>query len=139
MSAGSKAFFDTNILLYMHGGEDAGKRARAIELFEEYAGSGRMVLSTQVVEEFYVVGRRKVNMSKPELRAATLALLDYPLVAIEAPQIRAALVIEERYRISFWDALILSAAEAGGAAVVYTEDLNHAQKYGKVTVANPFR
>ena len=47
--------------------------------------------------------------------------------------------IEEHYRISFWDGLVLAAAEAGGAQLVYTEDLNHGQKYGAVTVENPFR
>ena len=46
---------------------------------------------------------------------------------------------EERYQISFWDALILAAAESGGAGVVYTEDLNHGQRYGSVLVQNPFR
>jgi predicted nucleic acid-binding protein len=47
--------------------------------------------------------------------------------------------MEERYRISFWDALIVSAAEAAGAQVLYTEDLNDGQQYGQVTVRNPFR
>ena len=138
MSAG-KAFFDTNVLLYMHGGSDADKSAKAAALFGEYAASGRMVLSTQVVQEFYAAGLRKVRMPVRELRAATLALLEYPLIAIDAPHIRAALAIEERYQISFWDALVLAAAEAGGAKLVYTEDLNHGQKYGAVTVENPFR
>jgi predicted nucleic acid-binding protein len=49
------------------------------------------------------------------------------------------LEFEERYQISFWDALILAAAESGGAGVVYTEDLNHGQRYGSVLVQNPFR
>ena len=50
---GAKAFFDTNILLYLYGGTDRGKQARAKELFGQHARSGRLLLSTQVVAEFY--------------------------------------------------------------------------------------
>jgi predicted nucleic acid-binding protein len=53
--------------------------------------------------------------------------------------ILAALAIEERYQISFWDALIVAATEAAGAQVLYTEDLSDGQQYGQVVVRNPFR
>ena len=136
--SGAKAFFDTNILLYMYAG-DAGKRARAQELFREYTRDGRMLLSTQVVQEFYAAGSRKLGMPRRELCEATAALLDFPLIAIGPAHIRAAIQNEERHGISFWDALILSAAESGGAEVLYTEDLNHGQQYGSVVAQNPFR
>lgn len=135
---GAKAFFDTNVLLYMYGG-DADKRARAKELFRQYALSGRMLLSTQVVQEFYAAGSRKLGMPRRELRDATAALLDSPLIVVGPSQITVAIQNEERYRISFWDALILAAAESGGAEVLFTEDLNHGQQYGTVLVRNPFR
>ena len=66
---GAKAFFDTNVLLYMYGGE-AGKRARAKALYREHALSGRVLLSTQVVQEFYAAGSRKLGIPRPELREA---------------------------------------------------------------------
>jgi predicted nucleic acid-binding protein len=135
---GAKAFFDTNVLLYMYGG-DVGKQARAKELFRQYAQAGRMLLSTQVVQEFYAAGSRKLGMPRPELRDATAALLDSPLIIVGPLQITSAIQNEERYRISFWDALILAAAESGGAAILYTEDLNDGQQYGTVLVRNPFR
>ncbi len=135
---GGKAFFDTNILLYMYGG-DARKRARAKELFREYAQAGRMVLSTQVVQEFYAAGSRKLGMPRRELRDIAVALLDSPLVIIAPSHITSAMEAEERHKISFWDALILAAAESGGAGVLYTEDLNDGQQYGTVLVRNPFR
>jgi predicted nucleic acid-binding protein len=135
---GAKAFFDTNVLLYMYGG-DVGKQARAKELFRQYAHAGRMLLSTQVVQEFYAAGSRKLGMPRPELRDATAALLDSPLIIVGPLQITSAIQNEERYRISFWDALILAAAESGGAAILYTEDLNDGQQYGTVLVRNPFR
>jgi predicted nucleic acid-binding protein len=136
--SGAKAFFDTNVLLYMYGGDES-KQQRAKELFRQYARSGRLLLSTQVVQEFYSAGSRKLGMPRRELRDATAALLDCPLIIVAPPQIMAAIQNEERFKISFWDALILAAAESGGAEVVYTEDLNDGQQYGTVLVRNPFR
>lgn len=135
---GGKAFFDTNVLLYMHDA-DLRKRAIATELFERYTTSDLMLLSTQVVQEFYVVGSKKLRMSRPKLKGIVDSLLDIPLVALGPDQITSAIQIEERYNISFWDALILAAAESGGAEVLYTEDLNDGQQYGTVMVRNPFR
>ena len=136
--SGAKVFFDTNILLYLYGGTDRGKQARAKELFRQHARSGRLLLSTQVVQEFYAAGSRKLCMPRRELREAAAALLDLPLVAVGAAEIVSAMHAEERYQISFWDALILAAAESGGAGVLYTEDLNDRQQYGTVLVRNPF-
>lgn len=135
---GDKAFFDTNVLLYMYG-SDAVKRSRAIELYEEYTLSERMLISTQVVQEFYSVGSRRVRMPRALLHEIVAELLTWPVITIWPAEIVAALEIEERYRISFWDALILAAAESGGADVLFTEDLNDGQQYGTVTVRNPFR
>ena len=135
---GAKAFFDTNVLLYMYGG-DAGKQTRAKELFRQYALTGCMLLSTQVVQEFYAAGSRKLGMPRRELRDATAALLDFPLIVVGPPHILSAIQNEERHQISFWDALILAAAESGGAEILFTEDLNDGQRYGSVLVFNPFR
>lgn len=137
MSAG-KAFFDTNVLLYLYGG-DAAKRARARELCRECADRGNLLISTQVVQEFYAAGSRKLGMPKPELREATAALLDFPLVVTGPAHILAAIELEDRHQVSFWDALILAAAQSAGAEVLYTEDLNHGQRYDTVLVQNPFR
>ena len=137
MSAG-RAFFDTNVLLYMYSGTDE-KRTRAAELFDRYTDSDDLLLSTQVVQEFYSVAGRKLRIPRVELRRIIVKLLDLPLITLGPVQISAAIDLEVRYQISFWDALILAAAESGGAEVLYTEDLNHGQQYGTVTVHNPFR
>ena len=135
---GARAFFDTNVLLYMYGG-DRDKQVRARELFRQHAEAGRMLLSTQVVQEFYAAGSRKLGMPRPQLRDATAALLDSPLIIVGPSHITKAIQNEERYKISFWDALILAAAESGGAEVLYTEDFNDGQQYGTVLARNPFR
>lgn len=136
MSA-AKAFFDTNVLLYGYG-PDREKRARAQALIAEYGLSGRLLLSTQVVQEFYVAGLRKMGLPRPVLQEAVGTLLSMPVVVISPLHITMAMQKEDDYGISFWDALILAAAETAGADVLYTEDLNDGQKYGPVTVRNPF-
>jgi predicted nucleic acid-binding protein len=73
------------------------------------------------------------------VREATIALLELPLVIIGPSHIRGAIEREEQFQISFWDSLVLSAAESGGADLLYTEDLNDGQQYGPVLVRNPFR
>jgi len=132
-----KAFFDTNVLLYMYG-SDSRRQTRATDLFAEYTRSGRMLISTQVVQEFYAAGSRKLGMPRKVLSAVIAGLLDWPLVTIGPAEILSAIEGEERYQISFWDALIVAAAEAGGADVLYTEDLNDGQRYGTVVARNPF-
>jgi predicted nucleic acid-binding protein len=137
---GGKAFFDTNVLLYMYSTADSAKQVRAKELFRSYAPDGRLLLSTQVVQEFYVAGLRKLGLPRRALHEAVAAMLEFPHIVIVGPaHILSAMSIEERYQISFWDALIVAAAESCGSQVVFTEDLNHGQQYGTVTARNPFR
>jgi len=134
-----RVFFDTNVLLYMYSSADPVKQSRARALYREYALNSRALLSTQVVQEFFVSGLRKLALPRQVLRDLTAALLDSPLVTVGAAHIRTALENEERYQISFWDALILAAAEADGGELLYTEHLSHGQRYGGVLVLNPFR
>ncbi|MGO4880577.1 MAG: PIN domain-containing protein [Bryobacteraceae bacterium] len=133
-----KAFFDTNILLYLYGGGDPAKRAKAAEVFHAQTRAAQAVVSTQVVQEFYAVATRKLGIERDVAGRIVRGLLDLPLVVIDADSILTALAIQERYQISFWDALIVAAADSAGAQVLYTEDLNDGQQYGQVVVRNPF-
>jgi predicted nucleic acid-binding protein len=137
--SGVRAFFDTNVLMYLYGGGNPRKQAKAAELFSVQVRSGRAVVSTQVVQEFYAVATRKLGMAQDVAGRIVRSLLNLPLVVIDADLLLAALAVQERYQISFWDALIVAAAEAGGAQVLYTEDLNDGQQYGQVLARNPFR
>ena len=135
---GPKSFVDTNILLYMYSDADAGKQKQATELFEQLASSGSILVSTQVIQEFYVAATRKLRLPQSTLRILTESLLELPLVIVAPTHVRSAMDNQVRFQISFWDALILAAAEAGGAEVLYTEDLNHGQRFGAVQAHNPF-
>ena len=138
MSAG-KAFVDTNVLLYMYAETGDAKKTLAQQLYEDLLSHQRLLLSTQVVQEFYRAGQKKLRVPKELLRRAAGDLLGVPLVIVGPEHIRSAFDIEQRYGIAFWDALIVASAEAGGARIIYTEDLNDGQRYGDVVARNPFR
>jgi len=137
MSAG-KRFFDTNVLLYLHDDRDPRKQQLAQQVFGKCLDEGTLVLSTQVVQEFYVAASRKLKLPRALVHALTLDYLCLPVIHIEPRHIRRALENEAAYRVSFWDALILAGAEEAKAEVLFTEDLNHGQQYGAVRAENPF-
>jgi predicted nucleic acid-binding protein len=132
------AFFDTNVLLYMYDRRDARKRRISAETFRSRLEAGSIVISTQVVQEFYVSVTRKLRLPSREARALAVDLCELPLIVLEAGQILRALDLEGHFRISFWDALILAAAEAAGARTLFSEDFTHGRTYGEIQVVNPF-
>ncbi len=136
-----KYFVDTNILIYAHDRSTGVKHERARQLIEQLWKSGEGVLSTQVLQELCVNLRRKVATPLPvdEIRALIRDYLSWEIVVNTPEAVMQALEIEVRYKTSFWDALILQAAEQSGAAVLYSEDLAGKQTYGTVQVVNPLQ
>lgn len=135
-----KCFVDTNILFYAHDRESGLKHDRAKWLVQELWDSGTGVLSTQVLQEFCVSVRRlAAKLPVEEVRRLLQDLLSWEIVVNTGQSVLGALEIEARYKISFWDALIVHAAQASGADVLYSEDLNDGQVYGSVRVVNPLR
>ena len=134
-----KYFVDTNILIYAHDRSAGVKHERARQLMERLWTSGQGVLSTQVLQELCVNLRRKVAnpVSVDEIRGLIRDYLSWEIVVNSPESVIHALEIEVRYKTSFWDALILQAAEQCGAAVLYSEDLAGKQTYGTVRVVNP--
>jgi predicted nucleic acid-binding protein len=133
-------FVDTNILVYAHDRSAGLKHRRASLLLEQLWQSGAGVISTQVLQEFCVSLRRKSQrpLSLEELRDIVQDYLKWEVVVNGPEAIVGALEFEARYRISFWDALILQAAETAGATVLYSEDLASGQSYRAVQVIDPF-
>lgn len=134
-----KCFVDTNILVYAHDRSAGAKHERARKLVEQLWTSGQGVLSTQVLQELCFTLRRKIGRPLPpeEVRALIHDYLSWEVVVNGPESVLHALDIELRYKTSFWDALILQAAESCGAAILYSEDLALGQKYGVVRVVNP--
>lgn len=131
-------FLDTNVLVYaaLGTGKEAPKRKRALELIE----AEDFATSAQVLQEFFVTVVRKA--ARPLSAEIALEWIEqftaFPCQAIDEQLVRIAIEQSERFRISYWDAAILAAAEALGAETVYSEDLNAGQRYGRVRVVNPF-
>ncbi len=136
-----KYFVDTNILLCAHDRSAGVKRDRARQLLEHLWTTGQGVLSTQVLQELCVNLQRKVKPPLPlnEIRWLVQDYLSWEIVVNGPESAVHALEIEARYKISFWDALVLQAAESAGAAILYSEDLAPDQKYGAIRVVNPLR
>ena len=135
-----RSFVDTNVLVYAHdraaGAKHEVARALVERLWQERSG----IVSTQVLQELYVNLRQKTRTPLAPAEALLL-LADYlrwELVVNTGESILEAVDLEQRFRLSFWDALIVHAATASGAETLYSEDLGHGQKYGPVRVTNPF-
>ena len=135
-----KAFVDTNVLVYAYDRAAGVKRDRARDLLEALWNEGRGVLSTQVLQEFYVNVRRKTRppVSQKEARALVADYLVWDPVVNDGATVLEAIDVGHRHQLSLWDALVVVAAQGSGASVLYSEDLNHGQRFGSVQVLNPF-
>ena len=140
MNAGDRYFVDTNILVYAHD-RGAGRRHNvAAELVRKLWKDRSGCLSTQVLQELYVNVRRKAAspVSLTQARALIDDYLRWRVVVNDGRSILRALELEEKHSLSFWDSMIIQAAERTSAPVLYSEDLSHGHTYGIVTVVNPF-
>ncbi|RFC52532.1 MAG: putative nucleic acid-binding protein, contains PIN domain [Verrucomicrobia bacterium] len=131
-------FFDTNIFIYIVSAApaDQTKRDVALRLMSE----SDFGLSVQILQEFMDVTLRKkqLGLTHNEIAAMIRHMVGYPLVETSVALAQQAFKIKIRHGIRYWDAAIIAAALELGCHTVYSEDLNHGQDYGGVTVINPF-
>jgi len=136
MPIASGEFIDTNILVYEWYGGDPFKQERARSLVKKLANRG--VISSQVAQEFAWTARKKLGMTSVEISRILDSYRVFKYVPIEIWHVGNALRRAESNIISFWDALIVEAANHAGCKVLYTEDLNHGQEIQGVRIINPF-
>ena len=135
-----RAFFDTNILAYEFDNSESSKQSVAVDLINEWRPSGQMIISTQVLQELYVVLTQKLRPALKE-GIAEEVIQNYSkldVVVLEPSLILEGIGIKRRYKISFWDALIVAAAKDASCKVLFTEDLSHGMKIERVEIINPF-
>jgi predicted nucleic acid-binding protein len=136
-----KAFVDTNVLLYAASGKL--RYPDKHELAWTVIDDGDYAISAQVLSEFYVNSQKRKETQTPLTREETAEWIErlclVPVVPIDHIIVQSAITLSDRYQISYWDAALISAAETINVPTLFTEDLNHGQKYGSVTVVNPFR
>ena len=140
MVAGERTFVDTNVLVYAHDRSEAQKQPVAQALLEELWANRTGTLSTQILQEFYVVATRTFDppLSRRAAREIVALYGTWPLVPVDLPLILTASQLEERHRLSFWDALVIEAARRAGASRLVTEDLQDGRTIGGVRIENPF-
>ena len=138
MSAES-CFVDSNVLVYLFDAGSPGKQERARSLLEEAADSA--VVSVQVLGEFYVAVTRKLERPLPtdQAQAAVDALCELQVRPLHEVLVRAAIQRSNASRLSYWDALIVETAIEAEATVLYTEDMQHGQRFDGLRAVNPFR
>ncbi|MGH8652177.1 MAG: PIN domain-containing protein [Gammaproteobacteria bacterium] len=135
-----RRFVDTNILVYLFDMDAPEKKATVVGLFERAGASGLLVLSTQVLQEFYVVVTRKLArpLSPEAAEQAVRYFATLPVRQVTPALILSAIRRSFQSRLSFWDALVVETAVDAGATVILTEDLQHGQVIDGVRVVNPF-
>ncbi len=135
----ARSFLDTNVLLYTDDHDEPRKQKLALSRIERCRTDGSGVISTQILQEYFAAATRKLAVP-PEIARRKLQLFGrFPVVKIDVPDIVAAVDLHRLHRISFWDALVVRAAQEGGCAILYSEDLHHGWNIDGLRVVNPFR
>jgi len=135
-----RPFFDTNVLVYAFDEGEPEKRELALALIKEHLEEGDGILSVQVLREFYVSVRRLARpLSTAEAEEALGSLAVFSPIMEDWRMVVGATRRSRELTLSFWDALIVEAALRAGAGRLLTEDLQHGQRIGDLTVENPFR
>ncbi len=134
-----KVFLDSNILVYSADERDLQKKEIASRLINEIAASGRGVVSTQCLQEFFNVAVKKLNLTKSEAKDYVEFFIDiFSVVEVSVPLILGAVDISVKTQFSFWDSLVLSTANGSNCVIVYSEDLSDGQIVGGTKILNPF-
>lgn len=134
-----KTFVDTNVLIYAHDVDAGPKREIAKSAIRELWSERTGLLSTQVLEEFYVNVTRKIASPLSKISArAVISSYESWCIQTTLIDVLTAFRIEDESRIGFWDALVIASAASGGATRVLSEDLNAGQTIMGVFIENPF-
>jgi predicted nucleic acid-binding protein len=135
-----RIFVDTNVLVYAYDTDAGEKHQTARTVLMNLWESHRGAISTQVLQEFYVTVTRKVP--KPLARRAAREVVDtyraWPVHQPAVDDVIAASEVEERYQLSFWDALVIVSARRSDARTVLSEDLQDGRRIGELVISNPF-
>ena len=132
-------FVDTNVLIYALDKADLAKQEAARVWRNELWKSRLGRISYQVLQEFYAKVTQKWPKAKQQARAEVRDLLAWKPVVLDAGVLERGWIIQDRYQLSFWDALIVAAAKSASCRYLLTEDLQADQDFDGVVVLNPFR
>ncbi len=133
----SKIFIDTNILVYTLDRHDKVKHKRARDVLKRILDIHQPVISTQVLNEFFVVATKKLHADPIVVKNILHNFKNMEIVNTDLALIEEAIDISVISQLSFWDSLIIAAAEKANCEYVFSEDLNAGQNYRGVALLNP--
>jgi len=134
-----RSFFDTNVLIYTDDRSAPAKQRRALELVAEHRLAGTGVVSLQVLQEYFVTVTRKLHVDAQVARRKVELLAELDVAVLGLPDILAAIDLHRLHKLSFWDALVVRAAQQAGCTVLYSEDMQNARQVDGLRIVNPFR
>jgi predicted nucleic acid-binding protein len=134
-----KVFLDTNVLAYAQDADARDKRTRSREIIVELGKAAEGVISTQVMQEFYVTATRKLGLPPLAAKAVIKTFDIFEIVHVTPLLIDRAIDAAIQNKLGFWDALVVATASASECRVLYSEDLNHGQTVLGVQIQNPFK
>lgn len=136
---GDRFFVDTNILVYSYDISAGEKHAAAKDVLNELWETGNGLVSTQVLQEFFVTVTRKIfkPMDAAVAKEIVKDLLKWKVVTVSGGLIVDAIELQQKYKYSFWDSLIIASGIHGGASTILSEDLSDKQKIKGVVIKNP--
>ena len=131
-------FFDTNVLVYTQDALEPGKQAIARALVAQAIRAGEFTISTQVMQEFYAVATRRRLLSPLQAAALIQAWAENEVVSATPDLLLRAFGLQQSSQISVWDALIVQAALDSGCTTLYSDDMQHGMRFGRLELVNPF-
>jgi len=137
-SSSGRVFLDANVFVYAQDSGSPDKQPRARQLIAAHADSGDGVISTQVMQEYYVAATSKLGVPPLAAKGVLKTLGAFEVVQVTPALIHDAIDCSVLNQVSFWDSLILAAAASAGCSTLLTDDLNPGQTILGVTVQNPF-
>ncbi|QED28162.1 PIN domain-containing protein [Microvenator marinus] len=133
-----RVFLDTNVLIYADDVDSGAKCEVARKVIAHHLRNGTGVISTQVLQEYFVVSTRKLGIDPAVAEKKVKLLGAFEVVAIRIEMIHEAIHLHRLESVSFWDALIVTAAQTANCQKLMSEDLNSGQKIRGIEIYNPF-
>jgi predicted nucleic acid-binding protein len=133
-----RSFLDTNVLVYTDDGNADEKKAAALDLFARLRRKRTGVVSTQVLQEYFVASTRKLGVASDTARRKVQLFSRLEVVVIDTKQIVGAIDLARLHKLSFWAALIIRSALDVNCRVLYSEDLQSDRRIDGLRIVNPF-
>ena len=133
-----KIFIDKNLLVYAIDSFDQDRKKHSRSILKQISNQYTGVISTQVMQEFYVAATKKLNADPVIIKGILTQLTNFEIISVSPELVFSAIDCSILNRLSFWDALIISSAASAKCKEVWTEDLNHDQIILGVRIKNPF-